>query len=89
MDIKLNPFRYQQFNGLKGFIPYNNNVIIKKYGREIPTSTLAASFPFIDNSLHDTKGMWLGTNNMGNVVLWDQFKITSKRTNHNMFIIDS
>ncbi len=24
---------------------------------------------------------------MGNVVLWDQFKITSKRTNHNMFII--
>lgn len=24
---------------------------------------------------------------MGNVVLWDQFKITSKRTNHNMFIL--
>ncbi|WP_338955157.1 Mbov_0397 family ICE element conjugal transfer ATPase [Spiroplasma endosymbiont of Polydrusus cervinus] len=87
MDIKVNPLWYQQFNGLKGFIPYNNKIIIKKYGREMPTSTLAASFPFIDSGLYDKKGAWLGTNNMGNVVLWDQFKITSKRTNHNMFIL--
>ncbi len=33
MDIKTNPLWYQQFNVLKGFIPYNNKVIIKKYGR--------------------------------------------------------
>ncbi|QJU61306.1 hypothetical protein [Spiroplasma citri] len=89
MDIKPNPLWYQQFNGLKGFIPYNNKVIIKKYGREMPTSTLASSFPFIDSGLYDKQGMYLGTNNMGNVVLLDQFKITSKRTNHNMFILGS
>ncbi|RUP76984.1 hypothetical protein D6D54_04525 [Spiroplasma poulsonii] len=71
MDIKINPLWYQQFNGLKGFIPYNNKVIIKKYGREIPTNTLAASFPFIDSGLYDKQGMYLGTNNIGNVVLWD------------------
>ncbi len=53
----------------------------------MPTSTLAASFPFIDSGLYDKQGMYLGTNNMGNVVLWDKFKITNKRTNHNMFII--
>jgi hypothetical protein len=42
---------------------------MKKMGREMPTSTLASAFPFINSGLTDEKGMFFGTTNMSNNIM--------------------
>lgn len=53
--------------------------------RGIPTSTLAATFPFISNSLQDPNGFYIGNNEYP--VFVDFFKRDRERVNSNMMVI--
>ncbi len=53
--------------------------------RGIPTSTLAATFPFISNALQDPNGFYIGDNEYP--VFVDFFKRDRERVNSNMMVI--
>jgi len=57
----------------------------ENYSRGIPTTTVAASFPFISDMLQDERGICLGTNSYP--VFIDFFKRDNVRVNSNMIII--
>ncbi len=58
---------------------------VKSGLRGIPTSTLAATFPFISNSLQDENGIYIGDNEYP--VFVDFFKRDRERVNSNMMVI--
>ena len=58
---------------------------MKSTMRGIPTSTLAATFPFISNSLLDPNGFYIGYNEYP--VFVDFFKRDRERVNSNMMVI--
>ena len=72
---------------IDGFISSNISRLdtMKSTMRGIPTTTLAAAFPFISNSLQDENGMYLGDNEYP--VFVDFFKRDRERVNSNMMII--
>ena len=59
--------------------------VLDEYTRGIPTTTVAASFPFISDMLQDEKGICIGSNSYPCFV--DFFKRNSVRVNSNMIII--
>lgn len=58
---------------------------VKGYKRGIPTSTLAAVFPFISSALQDDNGIYLGDNEYP--VFIDFFARNNVRVNSNMMVI--
>lgn len=58
---------------------------IKNYRRGIPTSTLAAVFPFISSALQDEGGIYIGDNEYP--VFVDFFARDNTRVNSNMMVI--
>ena len=89
LDMKINPLVYRQLEAFNAFLPKNYDPLIMKTGREIPCATLAVAFPFMTGGLNDEKGMYLGQNNLGDVILFDPFKLDQKRKNHNQIIIST
>lgn len=87
LNMIINPLNYRQLEAYGSFIPTNNDNLLLENGREIPTSALASSFPFINSGLNDVGGLYLGDNTTGDIILFDQFKLTDKRKNHNKIII--
>ncbi|MCL2846583.1 MAG: DUF87 domain-containing protein [Firmicutes bacterium] len=72
---------------IDGFISTNISRLetFDEYRRGIPTTTLAASFPFISDMLQDERGICIGSNS--NPVFIDFFKRNNARVNSNMMII--
>lgn len=87
--LKQQGFRYSEMfsRQIDGFISSNISRLdtMKSTMRGIPTTTLAAAFPFISNSLQDQNGMYLGDNEYP--VFVDFFKRDRERVNSNMMII--
>ena len=87
--LKQQGFRYSEMfsRQIDGFISSNISRLdtMKSTMRGIPTTTLAAAFPFISNSLQDENGMYLGDNEYP--VFVDFFKRDRERVNSNMMII--
>jgi hypothetical protein len=59
--------------------------VMDNYTRGIPTTTIAASFPFISDMLQDDQGICIGSNSYP--VFVDFFKRNNVRVNSNMIII--
>lgn len=82
-------FKYSDNNGkqLDGFLSANVSQMemFTQYVRGIPTTTVAASFPFISDALQDEKGICIGSNSYP--VFIDFFKRNNVRVNSNMIII--
>jgi len=87
LDMKINPLSYRQLEAFNAFLPKNYDPLMIKTGREMPCSTIAGAFPFMTGGLNDDKGMYLGYSNIGDTILFDQFKLNEKRKNHNQIII--
>ncbi|WP_368486179.1 Mbov_0397 family ICE element conjugal transfer ATPase [Spiroplasma sp. DGKH1] len=87
LDIKVNPLAYRQLEGYSAFLPKAFDPLMEQSGREMPCLTLASSFPFINGGLDDEQGLYLGQNSTNDVIVFDQFKLTDKRKNHNKIII--
>lgn len=87
MDMKFNSLMYRQLDAFNGLLPKNYDPLLMKFGREMPSASLAAAFPFMTGGLNDEKGMYLGQSNIADPILFDPFKLDSKRKNHNQIII--
>lgn len=87
--LKQQGFKYSELfsRQIDGFISSNisRRDAVKNSLRGIPTSTLAATFPFISNALQDPNGIYLGDNEYP--VFVDFFKRDRERVNSNMMII--
>ncbi|MGL5357939.1 MAG: Mbov_0397 family ICE element conjugal transfer ATPase [Metamycoplasmataceae bacterium] len=88
-SIIVNKLSYRQFEGLSSFLPKPSDPLIAQNGREIPSSTIANGFPFLNSNLIDEKGMALGSNWMGDPIIFDPFVLSDNRKNHNTMIIGS
>lgn len=82
-------FRFSEMFGrqVDAFISSNISMRdnVKETKRGIPTSTLAAIFPFISGALQDPNGIYIGYNEFP--VFVDFFKRDRERVNSNMMII--
>ncbi len=87
--LKQQGYKYSELfsRQIDGFISSNisKRDSMKSSMRGIPTSTLAAAFPFISNALQDPNGIYLGDNEYP--VFVDFFKRDRSRVNSNMMII--
>ena len=80
---------YRQLEVLKCTLPIcQNNIDIKKYiRRNILTSGLISTYPFLSNELCDESGILIGVNSFNNsLIMLDRFK-SSEYKNANMCII--
>ncbi|MCH4200150.1 MAG: hypothetical protein LKF87_12355 [Clostridium tyrobutyricum] len=55
--------------------------------RNMPSETIAASFPFTDSGINDGSGIILGHDKKGGIVLLDIWKREGGRTNSNMTVL--
>ncbi len=78
------PFRQQQ--GYIAMLPTPRDDIILFNGRDMPSITLGASFPFVFQNLRDEDGFFLGYNN-SSLIFWDPKVRNSSRTNSNAMVI--
>ena len=87
--LKQEGFKYSEMFGrqVDAFISSNISMRdnVKDSKRGIPTSTLAAIFPFISGALQDNNGFYIGYNEFP--VFVDFFKRDRERVNSNMMII--
>jgi len=87
--LKQQGYRYSELfaKQIDGFISSNvsRRDGLKGTLRGIPTSTLAASFPFVSNALQDPNGFYIGDNEYP--VFVDFFKRDRERVNSNMMVI--
>ncbi len=87
--LKQYGFKYSEMFGrqVEGFISSNVSRIdkAKSHERGIHTSSIAAMFPFISNSLQDTGGFYVGYN--AYPVFVDFFKRNNERVNSNLMVI--
>lgn len=87
--LKQQGFKYTELfaKQIDGFICSNisRRDSMKSTMRGIPTSTLAATFPFISNALQDPNGFYIGYNEYP--VFVDFFKRDRERVNSNMMVI--
>lgn len=87
--LKEEGFRFSELFGqqVTGFVSsaISRLEALDGYTRGIPTTTLAANFPFISDLLQDEKGICLGSNSYP--VFIDFFKRNNVRVNSNMIVI--
>ena len=87
--LKQQGFKYSELfsRQIDGFISSNlsRRDVVKGNLRGIPTSTLAATFPFISNALQDPNGIYIGDNEYPVFVYF--FKRDRERVNSNMMVI--
>lgn len=90
-DLEIKPCKYQQEAAFISSLPlakYDPD-IWKKSRRNVLTSSLAASYPFVSYEMSDENGILLGTNaHNGSLVFIDNFD-TKKYFNANMAILGS
>ncbi len=93
MEMRAFPLRFEQERVLKSIIPiYPSQSIEKRIGIPIPSTTIAAMYPFIFDSIKDPGlSTLLGVDFSGGVILFNQFLYQTKkehnRNNANMIIL--
>ena len=80
---------FRQEQAIKTILPFNNldDDIKSITRRNVLTSGLTATYPFVSNELFDKKGVLIGTNTFDkSILMLDRFA-TSKYKNANMFVV--
>ena len=87
--LKQYGFKYSEMFGrqVEAFVSYNTSQLERApdHSRGIQTTSIAAMFPFISNSLQDDAGIYLGYNSYP--VFVDLFVRNNERVNSNMIVI--
>ena len=87
--LKEEGFAYSDMFGRQMDVFRSANVsrleVVDQYTRGIPTTTVAAAFPFISDMLQDERGICIGSNSYP--VFIDFFKRNNSRVNSNMIIL--
>ncbi len=95
MEMRAFPLRFEQEKVLKSIIPiYPSQDIEQRIGTPIPSTTIAAMYPFIFDSIKDSGlSCLLGVDFSGGVILFNQFlyqiRKEHNRNNANMIILGS
>ena len=95
MEMRAIALRFEQEQVLKSILPvFPKQKIEDRIGTLMPTSTMAAMYPFIFNSIKDEgPATLLGTDFSGGVILFNQFlyqiRKENNRNNANMIILGS
>ena len=88
LNLRGSQLIFEQEQGLKTCIPSLDMSLQDNFGLPMPTTTVAASFPFVFESIQDDgNSIILGDDINGGLTLFDIWKRTNKRTNSNMCII--
>ncbi|BDT03391.1 Mbov_0397 family ICE element conjugal transfer ATPase [Spiroplasma ixodetis] len=85
-NMKFDKLYYRQLEAFLSVMPDSADWF-KETGHEMPCLTIGASFPFLNQELNDKQGLFLGFNESGNKVFFDQRTKSSTRKNHNQLII--
>lgn len=88
MGMRVRSAVYRQEAGYKAVGPWVMlDKTIKDMGaRNMPVESVAASFPFTSSNLNDGRGIQLGTDRSGGIILLDIWKREGSRTNSNMLV---
>jgi energy-coupling factor transporter ATP-binding protein EcfA2 len=95
MELRAFPLRFEQEKVLKSIIPiFPSQDIEQRIGTPIPSTTIAAMYPFIFDSIKDPGlSCLLGVDFSGGVILFNQFlyqiRKEHNRNNANMIILGS
>ena len=95
MEMRAVPLRFEQEHVLKSMLPvFEKQVIEDRIGTPMPSSTMAAMYPFVFDSIKDDGlSTLLGVDFSGGVVLFNQFlyqiRKENNRNNANMIILGS
>ena len=88
LNLRGSQLIFEQEQGLKTCLPTLDMPLQENFGLPMPTTTVAASFPFVFESIQDDgNSIILGDDINGGLTLFDLWKRTNKRTNSNMCII--
>ena len=87
LNIKVDKLTYRQLEAYSALLPQLTEPLMSKIGREMPSESLANSFPMLNGGVYDEQGLFLGVNTTSDTILFDQFKLDDKRKNHNKIII--
>ncbi|MBP1525802.1 MAG: ATP-binding protein [Spiroplasma ixodetis] len=85
-NMKFDKLYYRQLEAFLSVMPDSADWF-KETSHEMPCLTIGASFPFLNQELNDKQGLFLGFNESGNKVFFDQRTKSSTRKNHNQLII--
>ncbi len=80
---------FRQEQGLKSVGPWAilDPDIQKAGGRNMPSVTIAAAFPFVSDGINDASGIMLGRDRDGGLVILDMWRRSGDRTNSNWTIL--
>jgi len=84
--FKVDKLPLRQMTGLISMLPTPRDDLILNNGRDIPSSTLGASFPFMFQDLKDKDGFLLGYNE-SSLIFFDPKVRSPSRTNSNIMVI--
>lgn len=93
MEMRAIPLRFEQESVFKSILPiFERQVIEERIGTPMPSSTMAAMYPFVFDSIKDDGlSTLLGVDFSGGIVLFNQFlyqiKKENNRNNANMVIL--
>lgn len=88
LNLRGSQLIFEQEQGLKTSMPTLEMPLQETFGRPMPATTVAASFPFVFESIQDEgNSIILGNDINGGLTMFDLWKRTNKRTNSNVCII--
>lgn len=88
LNFKGSQLIFEQEPGFKMVLPTLDMPLQDNFGLPMPVTTVAASFPFVFESVQDSgNSIILGDDINGGLTLFDLWKRTSKRTNSNVCVI--
>ncbi|ABC01530.1 Mbov_0397 family ICE element conjugal transfer ATPase [Mycoplasma capricolum] len=89
-DFSLNNLTFRQLNAFKSMFPRTDDELASDFKIETTASTLSEFYPFVNKSLIQKKGVYLGRNNLNELIIWNSFENlepNSKFLNANATII--
>ncbi len=86
MRFKVDKLPLRQMQGLIAMLPTPRDDLILTNGRDIPSMTLGASYPFMFQDLKDKDGFLLGYNE-SSLIFFDPKVRSPSRTNSNIMVI--
>lgn len=88
LNLRGSQLIFEQEQGFKTALPTLDMPIQENFGLPMPATTVAASFPFVFESIQDDgNSIILGDDINGGLTMFDLWKRTNKRTNSNVCII--
>ncbi len=88
LNLRGSQLIFEQEQGFKTSLPTLDMPIQDNFGLPMPATTVAASFPFVFESIQDDgNSIILGDDINGGLTMFDLWKRTNKRTNSNVCII--